>query len=255
MVRYNRGKGFAKRGQVLCRECKVCKVWGKEGGWSEELREKREERREEWIGRQRGDGAAAESPAKPLRPAGAASSPLRGAPFCAGKAREESLPSQGRWPSGSDGRRGFAVRGGGRLRRGQDPSLRCKRQKGGIAKLRAGHARPLRTATNGLRTRGAREGGSPPPFPLTGCHGRLRAAYMPPLQSSRSPLRGFGGAWRRTTSAASLLRKPARAVVCPAGANIARSPVSLRSTVAPRSQPRNTRLKGGGRGGGVKNEK
>ena len=26
-----------------------------------------------------------------------------------------------------------------------------------------------------------------------GCHGRLRAAYMPPLQSSRSPLRGFGG--------------------------------------------------------------
>ena len=57
------------------------------------------------------------------------------------------------------------------------------------------------------------------------------------------------------TMAASLLRKPARAVVCPAGANIARSPVSLRSTVAPRSQPRNPRLKGGGRGGGVKNEK
>ena len=54
--------------------------------------------------------------------------------------------------------------------------------------------------------------------------------------------RGFGGAWRRTTSAASLLRKHARAVVCPAGANIARSPVSLRSTVAPRSQPRNTRI-------------
>ena len=60
--------------------------------------------------------------------------------------------------------------------------------------------------------------------------------------ASTSPLRGFGGAWRRTTSAASLLRKHARAVVCPAGANIARSPVSLRSTVAPRSQPRNTRI-------------
>ncbi len=30
------------------------------------------------------------------------------------------------------------------------------------ARLRAGHARPLRTAVNGLRTRGAREGGSPP---------------------------------------------------------------------------------------------
>ena len=45
---------------------------------------------------------------------------------------------------------------------------------------------------------------------------------------------GFLGA-----SAASLLRKPARAVIRPAGANIARSPVSLRSTVAPCSQPRN----------------
>ena len=52
---------------------------------------------------------------------------------------------------------------------------------------------------------------------------------------------GFLGAsaWRRTTSAASLLRKPARAVIRPAGANIARSPVSLRSTVVPCSQPRN----------------
>ena len=39
--------------------------------------------------------------------------------------------------------------------------------------------------------------------------------------------------------AASLLRKPARVVIRPAGANIARSPVSLRSTVAPCSQPRN----------------
>ena len=117
------------------------------------------------------------------------------------------------------------------------------------ARLRAGHARPLRTATNGLRTGGAREGGSPPlrsgrvvareraatqgpskplrpacaassplrgaPFarakpareaspsgevaakqaggvrglaggcPLMGYYGRLRAAYMPPLQSTR----------------------------------------------------------------------
>ena len=62
-----------------------------------------------------------------------------------------------------------------------------------MARWRAGHARPLRTAVNGLWTRGAREGGSPAPFPLTGCRGRLRAAYMPPLQSCRSPLRGFGG--------------------------------------------------------------
>ena len=41
------------------------------------------------------------------------------------------------------------------------------------------------------------------------------------------------------TMAASLLRKPARAVIRPTGANIARSPVSLCSTVAPCSQPRN----------------
>ena len=31
-----------------------------------------------------------------------------------------------------------------------------------IARLRAGHARPLRTTVNGLRTKGTREGGSPP---------------------------------------------------------------------------------------------
>ena len=30
-----------------------------------------------------------------------------------------------------------------------------------MARLRAGHARPLRGGVNGLRTRGAREGGSP----------------------------------------------------------------------------------------------
>ena len=102
----------------------------------------------------------------------------------------------------------------------------------------AGRACPAPTdCCENLRTRGAREGGSPPPFPLTGCRGRLRAAYMPPLQSCRLPLRGFGGAWRRTTSAASLLRKHARAVVCPAGANIAHTPVSLRSTVAPVRNP------------------
>ena len=103
-------------------------------------------------------------------------------------------------------------------RRGQDPSLRCKGYRGGNGEA-AGRACPA-------------------PFPLTGCRGRLRAAYMPPLQRCCSPLRGFGGAWRRTTSAASLLRKHARAVDCPAGAIIVRSPVSLRSTVAPRAQPR-----------------
>ena len=139
---------------------------------------------------------------------------------------------------------------------GSRPLPTMQKAKGWHSKA-AGRACPAPTdCCENLRTRGAREGGSPPPLQLaSGCRGRLRAAYMPPPQSCRLPLRGFGGAWRRTTSAASLLRKPARAVVCPAGANIARSPVSLRSTVAPGSQPRNTRLKGGGRGGGVKNEK
>ena len=37
-----------------------------------------------------------------------------------------------------------------------------------MARWRAGHARPLRGATNGLRTRGAREGGSPPPLQWAG---------------------------------------------------------------------------------------
>ena len=94
-----------------------------------------------------------------------------------------------------------------------------------MARLRAGHARPLRTAVNGLRTRGAREGGSPPL-----CSGRvvarLRVVTQGPSESpshltvtalrartplslrdisphcgespfdkgaSLSPLRGFGG--------------------------------------------------------------
>ena len=73
------------------------------------------------------------------------------------------------------------------------PPYNAKDKRAVPARWRAGHARPLQTATNGVPTRGAREGGSPPPFPLTGCRGRLRAAYMPPLQSSRLPLRGFGG--------------------------------------------------------------
>ena len=46
-------------------------------------------------------------------------------------------------------------------------------------------------------TGGGREGrgraAALPLFPLTGCRGRLRAAYMPPLQSSQYRQRGFGG--------------------------------------------------------------
>ena len=38
----------------------------------------------------------------------------------------------------------------------------AKDKRAAMARLRAGHARPLRTDMNGLFTRGAREGGSPP---------------------------------------------------------------------------------------------
>ena len=115
-----------------------------------------------------------------------------GAFFRTAEPSAESLPSQGRWPrSRPEGLLRFAAavgRGGVKT-----PPYGAKDTWAVMAKSRAGRARPLRTAPNGVPTRGAREGGSPPSFPLTGCRGRLRAAYMPPLQSCRSPLRGFGG--------------------------------------------------------------
>ena len=129
---------------------------------------------------------------------------------------------------------------------GSSPLPTMQRIRGGNGKVE-GRACPAPTdCCENLRTRGAREGGSPP---LT-----ARAEQSPAPTHIPFPLRGFGGAWRRTTSAASQQSWPARAVVCPAGANIACSPVSLRSTVAPRSQPHNSRLKSGGRPTGVKRE-
>ena len=67
-------------------------------------------------------------------------------------------------------------------RRGQDPSLRCKGYGVVMARLRAGHARPLQTAVNGSRTRGAREGGSPAPFRVRRLpgNGRPRTARRNP---------------------------------------------------------------------------
>ena len=54
-----------------------------------------------------------------------------------------------------------------------------------MARLRAGHARPLQTAVNGSRTRGAREGGSPPLL----CAGMPREwAATHSLSESPSPL-------------------------------------------------------------------
>ena len=90
--------------------------------------------------------------------------------------------------------------GGGRLRRGQDPSLRGKRYMGGNGKVE-GRACPAPTdCCENLRTRGAREGGSPPL-----CSGRVvtqgpsespsHLTVTAPFDkgASLSPLRGFGG--------------------------------------------------------------
>ena len=91
-------------------------------------------------------------------------------------------------------------------RRGQDPSLRGKRYMGGNGKVE-GRACPAPTdCCENLRTRGAREGGSP--LPLQWTEGaRDWAATQSPSESPRpltqpapfdkgaslSPLRGFGG--------------------------------------------------------------
>ena len=124
----------------------------------------------------------------------AASSPHGGEPYCGRRSRPQKASSR----SGEvaeftrpEGLLRFAAavgRGGVKT-----PPYGAKDTWAVMAKSRAGHARPLQTAPTGVPTRGAREGCSPPSFPLTGCRGRLRAAYMPPLQSCRSPLRGFGG--------------------------------------------------------------
>ena len=55
-----------------------------------------------------------------------------------------------------------------------------------MARLRAGHARPLQGGVDGWWAGGAREGGSPPPFPVDGRpSGPLR-----PASAASSPKRG-----------------------------------------------------------------
>ena len=90
---------------------------------------------------------------------------------------------------------------------GSRPLPTMQRIKGVVmARLRAGHARPLQTAVNGSRTRGAREGGSPAPFSRAEVAREWAATHSPsespsPLTrpapfdkgASTSPLRGFGG--------------------------------------------------------------
>ena len=140
-----------------------------------------------------GERAAAGGAAKPPRPLARPAPFDKGAFFARAKPAREASPHRGGGRAAAMAGGALEVCGGGKLRRGQDPSLRGKRYMGGNGKV-AGRACPAPTdCCENLRTRGAREGGSPPSFPLTGGRGRLRAAYMPPLQSCRSPLRGFGG--------------------------------------------------------------
>ena len=56
-----------------------------------------------------GDGAATQSPAKPLRPRGLGQLPTQWGAFCAGGAREESLPCQREVPSASEAEGFLAV--------------------------------------------------------------------------------------------------------------------------------------------------
>ena len=66
---------------------------------------------------------------------------------------------------------------------GSRPLPTMQRIKGVVtARLRAGHARPLQTAVDGSRTRGAREGGSPAPFRVRRLpgNGRPRTARRNP---------------------------------------------------------------------------
>ena len=118
-----------------------------------------------------GERAAAGGAAKPLRPRKLGQLPTAWGAFCAGKARERSLPSQGRWPRSRP--EGFSP------------------LTGSIAKSRAGHARPLRTAVN----RCAREGqGRAAAHPLLqwagGCPGTggdVRPVGIPQSANAASP--------------------------------------------------------------------
>ena len=118
----------------------------------------------------------------------------------------------------------------------------------GVAHVGAAYMRPA-----GVRKTGARGPGRGPGMPgpcryreqLSGsmrsidpCTVGADSISARGSMRQRKPRGGVKTAWRRTTSAASQQSWPAHAVVCPAGANIVRSPVSLRSTVVPRLQPR-----------------
>ena len=96
------------------------------------------------------------------------------------RGRDESLP-YGLSVSGS------LPGGGGGVK---TPPYGVKDKQAAVARPRAGHARPLRTAVKIYGREGQGRAAAHPfvvcgDCPLTGCYGRLRAAYMPPLQSTR----------------------------------------------------------------------
>ncbi len=104
-----------------------------------------------------GERAAAGGVAKPLRPRKLGQLPTAWGAFCAGKARERSLPSQGRWPrSRPEGLLRFAAVGCG-----------AKDTWAVMARWRAGHARPLRGAVKFTHERG-KGGRQPSPLPWAG---------------------------------------------------------------------------------------
>ncbi len=109
-----------------------------------------------------GERAAAGGAAKPLRPRKLGQLPTAWGAFCAGKARERSLSSQGRWPrSRPEGLLRFAAGSCGGVK---TPPYRAIGYMGGNGKVE-GRACPAPTdCCENLRTRGAREGGSPPPL-------------------------------------------------------------------------------------------
>ena len=117
------------------------------------------------------------------------------------RGRDESLP-YGLSVSGS------LPGGGGGVK---TPPYDAKDKGAAMARLRAGHARPLRGDVNGLRTRGAREGGSPPPFPLTG--GGVRPVKAPQASQARPAPHCVGRLFARAKPAggASLVKGRCRA--------------------------------------------
>ena len=129
-----------------------------------------------------GERAAAGGVAKPLRPRKLGQLPTAWGAFCAGKARERSLPSQGRWPrSRPEGLLRFAAVGCG-----------AKDTWAVMARWRAGHARPLRTAVKIYAREGQGRAAARPPFAVCGgCQGMdgdARPVGIPQSPNGDSPL-------------------------------------------------------------------